>query len=75
MFKAIRLYFATLERRYWFRKSTKEWVLEVSVEFRGEYSSAARYPHRFKVFTHIVWLQYFWGTVKDLKKILNKISK
>jgi len=64
--RALRLYFVMRETKYWYRSSTKEWVLEVDTQIVGEYSCTSRYPHKLKFITNFVWLRYFWNTVNDL---------
>jgi hypothetical protein len=71
-YKALQLYFLFSEKRYWYRKSTKEWVLEVKTNFPEEYYATCRYSNTFLVFTNFIWLWLFWGTVNDLLEFVEK---
>ncbi len=68
--KALRLYFVIRSCRYWFRESTKEWVLEIETQVKNEYICTARYPHKYKLLCNIIWLRYFWSDVSDLRNYI-----
>lgn len=64
------IYFVVCERKYWFRESTGDWVLEITVQIQGEYCNTSRYVSRLKYTCRVVWLWYFIGVVRDLKDMI-----
>lgn len=67
-FSTIKLYFKITNKKYWYRADTCEWILETKTVISGKYIYIARYPHKYKRLTNLVWMRYLMAAISDLHK-------